>query len=127
DFPLLEVEKHNINETGGTLLNQALCSRFQVPSNKHTIAPAIFAQAGFLVREDIEPQALGGLLSSTMSLAQDDGWSVVAQPEIAAAQTVVQEKFQALTLPVVLAAGLIDGVNPCAFATIIFFLSYLQI
>lgn len=127
DFPLLQVEKHNINETDGTVLNQALCSRFQVPSNKHTIAPAIFTQAGFLIREDIAPQALGGLLSSTMSKAQDDSWSVVAKPEIAAAQEVVHERFKALTLPVVLAAGLIDGINPCAFATIIFFLSYLQL
>jgi cytochrome c biogenesis protein CcdA/HEAT repeat protein len=127
DFPLLQVVKHNINETDGTVLNQALCSRFQVPSNKHTIAPAIFTQAGFLIREDIAPQALGGLLSSTMSKAQDDAWSVIARPEIAAAQEVVQERFKALTLPVVLAAGLIDGINPCAFATIIFFLSYLQI
>ncbi|MCW1885690.1 HEAT repeat domain-containing protein [Luteolibacter flavescens] len=127
DFPLLQVERHNINETDGTLLNQALCSRFQVPSNKHTIAPAIFSQTGFLIREDILPQALGGLLSTTMSKAQDDAWSIIAKPEMAAAQEVVQEKFQALTLPVVLLAGLIDGINPCAFATIIFFLSYLQI
>jgi cytochrome c biogenesis protein CcdA/HEAT repeat protein len=127
DFPLLQVVKHNINETDGTVLNQALCSRFQVPSNKHTIAPAIFTQGGFLIREDIAPQALGGLLTSTMSKAQDDAWSVVAKPEIAAAQVAVQERFKSLTLPIVLGAGLIDGINPCAFATIIFFLSYLQI
>jgi cytochrome c biogenesis protein CcdA/HEAT repeat protein len=127
DFPLLAVERHNVNETDGTLLNQALCSRFQVPSNQHNIAPAIFTQGGFLVREDIVPQALGGLLTTTMSLPQDDAWGVIAQPEIAAAQEVVQEKFQSLTLPIVLGAGLIDGINPCAFATIIFFLSYLQI
>ena len=30
-------------------------------------------------------------------------------------------------MPLVLGAGLIDGLNPCAFATIIFFLSYLQV
>lgn len=127
DFPLLDVVRHNINETEGTLLNQALCSRFQVPSAKHTIAPAIFSQAGFLIRDDILPQALGGLLTTAMAKAQDDSWSFVAKPEIAAAQEVVHERFRSLTLPVVLAAGLIDGINPCAFATIIFFLSYLQI
>ena len=32
-----------------------------------------------------------------------------------------------MSLGVVLSAALIDGVNPCAFATIIFFLSYLHI
>jgi len=127
DFPQLSVERHNLTESRGTLLNQALCSRFGVPSNKHTIAPAIFTQAGFLVREDIVPQALGQLLAATRELPQDDAWSVLDEPEIAAAREVVEERFQSLTLPVVLLAGLIDGVNPCAFATIIFFLSYLQI
>ncbi len=126
DFPLLAVEQHNITESAGTVLNQALCSRFQVPSNKHNIAPAIFTQGGFLVREDIAPGSLGKLLSSTMEISRDDSWSTVAEPEIAAAREQVEERFESLTLPVVLLAGLIDGVNPCAFATIIFF-SYLQI
>ena len=127
DFPLLEIEEHNILEPRGTELNQALCSRFAVPTMKHTLSPALFTQAGFLVREDIQPQALGKLLASTMDEAQDDGWSKIAEPEIAAAREQVEERFEALTLPVVITAGLIDGVNPCAFATIIFFLSYLQI
>jgi cytochrome c biogenesis protein CcdA/HEAT repeat protein len=127
DFPLLETERHNINETRGTLLNQALCARFNVPSPDHNIAPAFFTQAGFLVRDDITPQAVGKLLASTMDMPQDDAWAEVAEPEIAAAQEKVEERYRSLTLPVVLLAGLIDGVNPCAFATIIFFLSYLQI
>jgi cytochrome c biogenesis protein CcdA len=39
----------------------------------------------------------------------------------------VDRRYENITLPIVLAGGLLDGVNPCAFATIIFFLSYLQI
>ena len=127
DFPLLETERHNINETRSTLLNQALCARFNVPSADHNIAPAFFTQAGFLIRDDLTPQAVGKLLSSTMDMPQDDAWADVGEPEIAKAKDKVEEKYKSLTLPVVLLAGLIDGVNPCAFATIIFFLSYLQI
>lgn len=127
DFPLLKIEERNILESEGTLFNQALCTRFQVPSLKHNVSPAIFTQGGFLVKEDIEPQALGKLLSTTMAMPQDDGWSVVDEPAIAQAAAVVEQKFEALKMPVVLAAGLADGVNPCAFATIIFFLSYLQV
>ena len=125
-FPLLAVERHNFNEPAAIVLHQAFVSRFQVPSDR-LIAPALFTQAGFLVEKDITPQALGKLLSSTMDLSQDDSWSTIAQPEIAAAQEQVEQRVESLTLPVVLIAGLIDGVNPCAFATIIFFLSYLQI
>lgn len=127
DFPKMEIEPHNIIEAKGTVFNQALCTGFQVPSLKHNISPAIFTQAGFLIKEDITPQGLGKLLASTMELPQDDSWSTVAQPQIAAAEQTVERKFESLTLPVVLGAGLADGVNPCAFATIIFFLSYLQI
>ena len=47
--------------------------------------------------------------------------------EEAAAVEAVDRRYAAFTLPVVIGAGLLDGINPCAFATIIFFLSYLQI
>jgi len=127
DFPLLEVESHNINETRSTLLNQALCARFNVPSQDHGIAPALFTQTGFLIRDDIDPPSLGRLLASNMEVSQDDNWAKVDDPEFAEAKEKVEERFKSLTLPVVLIAGLIDGINPCAFATIIFFLSYLQI
>lgn len=127
DFSGLVVEEHNLLESRGTLLNQALCARFEVPSAKHTIAPSVFTQGGFLVRDDIVPQALGKLLTATQALPEDDSWSTIAEPEVAAAREQVEQRYHALTLPVVLFAGLLDGVNPCAFATIIFFLSYLQI
>jgi cytochrome c biogenesis protein CcdA/HEAT repeat protein len=126
-FPLLELREYNLLEADSTLFNQALCDRFSVPSAQHTLSPAIFSQAGFLIRNDINPVALADLLSTTLRLAQDDSWTMLDQVEIAAAREEVDLRYQALTLPVILVAGLIDGINPCAFATIIFLLSYLQI
>lgn len=38
-----------------------------------------------------------------------------------------KEAFNALTLGMVLGAGLLDGINPCAFTTIIFLISYLSL
>ena len=127
DFPLLVVEEHNILESDGTLLNQALCDRFGVPSREQNIAPSLFVQSGFLVRDMITPPELGGLLARAMKQSQDDSWSVLDQPEMAAAKEQVEERYESLTLPIVIGAGLLDGINPCAFATIIFFLSYLQV
>ena len=127
DHPTLVVEEHNILEADAVVLNQALCGRFQVPSMKHNIAPTVFTQSGFLVRDDIEPPALAALLGKTAATDQDDAWKTIAQPQIEAAKEQVTQRYQRLTLPVVIGAGLLDGVNPCAFATIIFFLSYLQI
>ncbi len=40
--------------------------------------------------------------------------------------TLAEEKFNALTHGMVAGAGLLDGINPCAFTTIIFLISYLS-
>ncbi len=40
--------------------------------------------------------------------------------------TIAEEKFNALTCGMVAVAGLLDGINPCAFTTIIFLISYLS-
>ena len=127
DFPLLVLTEHNILEPSGIILNQALCDRFTVPSVKHNVAPSVFTQGGFVVATDITPRSLGELFAKTMALAQDDAWKTVAEPEQLAAAAQVDRRYEAITLSVVLLGGLIDGLNPCAFATIIFFLSYLQI
>ena len=127
DFPLIHLREHNILEASGTVFNQALCGRFGVPSAKHNLSPAIFTQAGTLIREEITPQALGKLFADTMAIAQDDAWLAIGEPEKQEAAKSVDRRYAAFTLPVVIGAGLLDGINPCAFATIIFFLSYLQI
>jgi cytochrome c biogenesis protein CcdA/HEAT repeat protein len=127
DFPLLVLTEHNILEPSGIILNQALCDRFTVPAVKHNVAPSVFTQGGYAVATDITPRSLGELFAKTMALTQDDAWKTVAEPEQLAAAAQVDRRYEAITLSVVLLGGLIDGLNPCAFATIIFFLSYLQI
>jgi cytochrome c biogenesis protein CcdA/thiol-disulfide isomerase/thioredoxin len=41
--------------------------------------------------------------------------------------TIKEETFSKLTYGIVLGAGLLDGVNPCAFTTVIFLISYLSL
>jgi len=62
-----------------------------------------------------------------MVLPDNPEWFVLQEEEVAAAEEQVDDSFDALTFGVIFGAGLLDGVNPCAFATIIFFLSYLQV
>ena len=126
DFPLLTIEEHSILNPDSVVLNQALCDRMGVPSNYHNVAPAVFAQGGWLVKE-FTPKALAELLVKTSALSEDETWRGVAENRLAEAAAAVERRYEAITLPAVLLAGLIDGLNPCAFATIIFFLSYLRI
>ena len=127
DFALLRVIEYNILSPDGTVLNQALCNRLNVPATRQTVAPAIFTQTGFVIGPEITPAAVTKLLGETMTVDQNDSWREFQAAEAAEAEREVDRRYEAITLPVVLIAGLLDGINPCAFATIIFFLSYLQI
>lgn len=125
DFPLMVVEHRNIIDQRDVLVNQALCDRLQVYGAGK--APSVFTQAGGLVAPETKPESIAYLLQSTMEMADDPSWNEFGSEEIQLAQVHVDETFDEMTMGIVLTAGLLDGVNPCAFATIIFFLSYLQI
>jgi HEAT repeat protein len=127
DFPAMLIEERDIGDRASALLNEALSARFGVADTLREVTPAVFAQTGALVRTDITPPRLGDLLRASAAAPQDAHWAKVAPVETAVAHRVVEERFSALGFGVVTGAGLLDGINPCAFATIIFLLSYLQV
>ena len=126
-FPQMTLEERNIESPGEALLNETLSSRLGIKDTLHQVAPAVFTQAGALVRDDLNFSTLGTLLRDAATLAPNPGWAEVAQPEIASAKQRITQRYEALDRSVVATAGLLDGINPCAFATIIFLLSYLQV
>lgn len=127
DFPLLEIQHVSMSSNDGILLNDHLSNKFSLPSNAIGKTPSIFTSQGY-VTPPISAIKLGELLEKTMASPQDETWFQISSPElIAAAEERVDARYDSLTLPIVIAGGLLDGINPCAFATIIFFLSYLGV
>lgn len=124
-FPLMELERLNILDQDHILINQVLCDRLQVSGVGKT--PAFFTQVGAAIAPKVKPQDLAGLLASTMESEDDPDWADFEEAEMIEAEKKVEENFSKITLAIVILGGLFDGVNPCAFATIIFFLSYLQV
>ncbi|MFW6152432.1 MAG: hypothetical protein ACOC6C_05600, partial [Verrucomicrobiota bacterium] len=125
-FPSMEVEKHNIRKISAMRLNEALCERFDVPAGVRLVTPAVFGGGGYLIKDDVRFERLAELASQSASVPLDD-WYVLGEEEMAQADEAIAERFSKLGIGVVAVAGMLDGINPCAFATIIFFLSYLQV
>lgn len=125
-FPELMVEEYDITRQRSILYNEALCERFHVPENTRLIAPAVFSGSGCLVKEDITFDRLGQLLIRSSSLPNEN-WPVLPDGDLSDADQAIRKRFTATSLGIIFWAGLLDGVNPCAFATIIFLLSYLQV
>ena len=142
-FPRLEVREHNIEDAESKYLNETLSRRFNVPEQIRLVAPSLFATSGYLIKDDITPSALESLLAKSASQPAEQGDNAgdppqgeprpspgileVSEEDMAEAAKAVEERYDAMTIGVVFIAGLFDGINPCAFATIIFFLSYLQV
>ncbi len=127
DFPRMLVEERDIGERSSALLNEVLAARFGLADANREVTPSVCVQSGALVKSDITVARLHALLSEAAKAAPDPGWANVTVTETEAAHRTVEERFSSLGVWVVLGAGLLDGINPCAFATIIFLLSYLQV
>jgi len=126
DFPDLVIESHNIRKLAAKQLNEAMSERFGVPENSRLVAPAIFGGAGFLVKRDITLSSLRELVvkSTWVPLAE---WHDISKAALDTADKSISKRGSAIGIGIVSFAGFIDGINPCAFATIIFLLSYIQV
>ncbi len=125
-FPELEVEIHNIFHVDAMRLNETYCERFNVPEKIRMVAPAVFMADGYLIKNDIDFDRLCRLASDSIKI-KNNNWYVVKNKEIDHSEKRITKRFSHITTTFVLLAGLNDGINPCAFATIIFFISYMFI
>lgn len=117
-YPQLIVEEFNIYEHAA--LAQWLAERVG-RTDFHT--PAIFVGEDALIGErEITPQNLQALMEKYATTGVPKVWADF-NPEMGLAG--VLERFRALGPLTVFLAGLADGLNPCAFATLIFFIAYM--
>ena len=121
-YPQLQVEKFDSRENA-TLLEE-LGIRAGVLESRRLLAPAIFVGNDSLVREEVNARRLEALIGEYLAIGAPAVWTEDAVPELRAASGIM-ERFRSFGVLTVAVAGLIDGLNPCAFATVVFFISYL--
>jgi len=123
-YPQVKVQRFNVKEE--TALNQYLCLRAHVPSEKHLVAPAVFVGDRYLIGNQLGGRALEALIQPYLTTGAAEPWAGWEASKDTAEKTIM-ERFRSLGLLTVIGAGLLDGVNPCAFATMIFLISYLSV
>jgi cytochrome c biogenesis protein CcdA/thiol-disulfide isomerase/thioredoxin len=115
-FPNLVIHKLDIIEDLST--NLCLSERLNVPEGQRHDAPAVFVGSGYLVDRDIQYERLVEMVSRYEETGAEATWESCGE----AVRLPPPPPWWAVILP-----GLIDGINPCAFATIVFFVSYLTL
>jgi cytochrome c biogenesis protein CcdA/glutaredoxin len=119
-YPALVVEKFPI-ETNQPL-NEWLSQKYDVPVDKRLSTPMIFVGTDYLAGTDVTADSLLAIVGKYVAAGAARTWD---QFDLTQGQSGLVERFKSFGALAVLGAGLIDGLNPCAFATLVFFISYM--
>ena len=120
-YPNLIIEEYNIYDQAG--LGEWLAKDAGRADDFHSPALFINSQA-WIGEEEITPQSIEQALIQYADSGAPQYWKDYDE---STANAGMVERFQSMGWLTVVVAGLIDGLNPCAFATLIFFISYLTI
>jgi thiol-disulfide isomerase/thioredoxin len=121
-YPQLAVEEFNVRDDA--TLSEWLGARAGVPEERRLTAPTVFVGDDYLLEEDLDARSLEALLQTYVTGGAEKVWENWDKEEAEQSIIATFKSFDAFT---VIGAGLGDGFNPCAFATLVFFVSYLTI
>lgn len=124
-YPFIEVDIFNIDGQREKLLAVALGLRTGVPEKKLMSTPVFFIGKDYSLEDGISRRNLANLVESYAETGTEAYWRSMSDDELTRAESRVTDIFQRFTIFAIALAGLADGINPCAFATILFFVSYL--
>jgi len=123
-YPGLNIKEIDLNTPDGKRLNESLSARLNLPMEKRLIAPSIFIGNDYLLPGEITETKVESLIQKYEKVETSSALKV-EKTEIKKAEESMVERYKSLGIFTIVSAGLIDGLNPCAFATLIFFISYL--
>ena len=119
-YPQLIIEEFNIFDDAA--LGEWLAER---AGRDDFHSPALFiGDQAFIDQQEINPAVLEPVLDALTPGGSTRTW---ADFDPAAAQNNLLTRFRSMGWLAVAFAGLVDGLNPCAFATLVFFVSYLTL
>ncbi|MBU1878153.1 MAG: hypothetical protein KJ734_04305, partial [Chloroflexi bacterium] len=122
-FSYLTIERFNIEEPHAKRIAAVLGERLGIPTTQRLGTPAIVIGQDYLVGTDVTLTAMMDLIQKYQAQGGvGPVWQDIGEEESLAA---IERLFSGFSPVAVLGAGLLDGLNPCAFATLIFFISYL--
>jgi hypothetical protein len=120
----LYIKRFDISHSENMELAESLGELYQMPEGERLLVPVLFLGDDYLFRQDITRENVLKMIEKYHDSEMLSPWEKVSEN---GSKNRLIERFQSFGLLAVAFSGLIDGINPCAFATIIFFISYLTL
>ncbi len=118
------INKYNLANPDHQELRAKFAKVYEVPEGQKDSIPLVFIGDRFFTYRTASVQALLGALVDFDPAIRQEMFDRVEELEDDVSVEFF-ERFSGFSVLVVAAAGLIDGVNPCAFVVLIFLVSYL--
>ncbi len=124
-IPELRIRMFSLTREENKKLDEALSQIYQVPESKRLVDHKLYMGEDYLWAEDLHLESFQKLIAKYQGKGAPPPWEKVSKEALEKGEKSIIERFKRWSLSAVLIAGFIDGINPCAFATIIFLVSYL--
>jgi cytochrome c biogenesis protein CcdA/thiol-disulfide isomerase/thioredoxin len=121
-YPQVMVEEYNLQ--GDAALAEWLGARLGVPEVQRLATPTLFVGDDYLIGPEITSEAVVALAEKYAAGGAERVWDDFRPKQ---AERSIVERFESFGVLTVAFAGFVDGLNPCAFATLCFFVSYLAL
>ncbi len=115
------LDEYRLPDHAGLL--EMLEERFNVPEEKRASFPKLVIGDNILMPDEMDKERIEELLGKYKSAPPF--WRELDNSEEGKQKII--ERFRHFNVFAIVAAGLIDGINPCAFTTILFFISFLTL
>jgi cytochrome c biogenesis protein CcdA len=124
-YPALVVRKYDLESVQDRPMIEAMGLLYGLPPDQRMLAPIAYVGGDHLITGQVDDRALSALLEKYKAGTKRVPW-FEAEPYLMAAGQSILQRFRSFGVLGVIAAGLLDGVNPCSLAVLVFFISYLS-
>jgi cytochrome c biogenesis protein CcdA/glutaredoxin len=125
EFPSFVMKTFPASDRENRLLQEAMTASLGLSSDRRLITPTVVVGERVFVADEITDRALRGCVSAAAEAGTPCPWERAYDLEAAEAR--LRAGFGMMSVAAVVTGGLLDGVNPCAFATLILFVSYMRV
>jgi len=126
DFPDLRIGTFDMSKDENKKMGEALFGMYRIPEKHRGDIVRLFIGDDYLSGDGFRYEDVKSLVSKNQGKVAPAPWERVTPEALKSGEQKLIERFKKFGLTTVLVAGFIDGLNPCAFATIVFLVSYLS-
>ncbi|MBF0411000.1 MAG: hypothetical protein HQM10_26890 [Candidatus Riflebacteria bacterium] len=121
----ISITYHDISGNNERILYEAYRILYAIEEGATTV-PAVFVSDAFLLGKNAVAE-IENVLAQVLAHEKKSATRFPTAEEINNAEVVLTRRFENISYPAVIFGGLIDGLNPCVFSTLIFLTSLLMV